>query len=1321
MAVVKKAGGEDRISFAKIHEIIGIPNLIEIQQRSYEQFLQTRVAPQEREDSGLQGVFTSIFPITDYNDSASLEFVRYEFGDPKYTAEECWEKGMTYSVPLKVTLRLVVWDKQAGSEARSIRDIKEQEVYLGEMPLMTEHGTFIINGTERVVVSQLHRSPGVFFDNDGGAAHSADKTLYTARLIPYRGSWLEFEFDANDVLHVRVDRRRKLLSTILLRAIGFGSNEEILRQFYDRDTLTFQKKDILLDVSAAGALGYHVAREVVEGKETLAAAGKRLTRNGLKRLQALKVKHVAVSREDVCGRFLARDVVDARTGEVLAECGQEVTTELLDRLVEQGVGAFEVLSDPDNRRLFEVRETLLKDTTRSVEEALVEIYRRMRPGDPPTLESTKALLENIFFNPRRYDLSKVGRLKMNKKLEMDIPLEERVLRKEDIVEVIRFLFKVKRGEGQIDDIDHLGNRRVRAAGELLEDQFRIGLARMERAVRERMSTQELETLMPHDLVNAKPVTAALKEFFGSSQLSQFMDQTNPLAELTHKRRLSALGPGGLSRERAGFEVRDVHPTHYGRMCPIETPEGPNVGLIASLGTYARVNDFGFIETPYRKVRDGRVTDEIEYLTADEEEKHTVAQANAELDGRNRFVSDRVQARVGGNSVMVSPDKIEYMDVSPKQLVGISTSLIPFLEHDDANRALMGANMQRQAVPLLRPTAPVVGTGMEFVAAKDSGAVVVAKRGGTVESVSADRILVRAAPKETRSDGQDNGSGVDIYTLLKFKRSNQNTCINQKPIVAKGQRVMKGQVIADGPATQEGELALGQNVLVAFMPWGGYNFEDAILISERLVKDDRYTSIHIEEFEIEARDTKLGREEITRDIPNVGEEALKDLDESGIIRIGAEVKPGDILVGKVTPKGESVLTPEERLLRAIFGEKAEDVRDASLYVPPGISGTVVDVKILSRRGSEKDERAKSIEDEEVARLRKDFEDEIQIIRSERDARLRDMLGDRVAGKDVRSRSSRKVIVQKRHKLTAELLAELPAEDLVEVALHLDEEAAAEATQLTEGAENQIHILESLLEERIGRLKRGDELTPGVFKLVKVYVAMKRKLSVGDKIAGRHGNKGVIAKILPEEDMPYLPDGTPVEVVLNPLGVPSRMNVGQILETHLGWAASALGLRVASPVFDGAQEKDIKTLLKRGKLPPSGKTPLYDGRTGKAFHQEVTVGYIYLMKLAHLVDDKIHARSIGPYSLVTQQPLGGKAQFGGQRFGEMEVWALEAYGAAHTLQEILTVKSDDVVGRTKMYESIVKGENTLEPGLPESFNVLVKELQSLALDVELIKEQ
>jgi DNA-directed RNA polymerase subunit beta len=1336
MALVKRDGTGDRVSFAKIREVIGVPNLIEIQQRSYEQFLQMRVPPQEREDQGLQGVFTSIFPIQDYDGSASLEFVRYEFGEPKYTADECREKGMTFSVPLKVTLRLVVWDRAGDRETKSIRDIKEQEVYLGEMPVMTEHGTFIINGTERVVVSQLHRSPGVFFDHDGGKTHSSGKLLFSARVIPYRGSWLEFEFDGNDLLHVRIDRRRKFLASILLRAIGFGSNQQILDLFYERDSLHVQRGQILLDAASPGAHGYRPARDLPDpgGREPLGQAGKRLGRAAVKRLVGARVKQIPVHREDVTGRILASDVVDGKTGEVLGECGEEVTPELLDRLAEREAETFQVLAGEDNREAFEVRDTLRKDTTKSEEEALVEIYRRMRPGDPPTLESTRALLENLFFNARRYDLSKVGRLKMNSKLGMEVPLDQRVLRRDgepgrrdqegredkgDIVTILKYLLRLKHGEGTVDDIDHLGNRRVRAAGELLEDQFRIGLARMERAVRERMSTQELETLMPHDLVNAKPVTAALKEFFGSSQLSQFMDQTNPLAELTHKRRLSALGPGGLSRERAGFEVRDVHPTHYGRMCPIETPEGPNVGLIASLSTFARVNDYGFIETPYRKVRDGRVTDEVEYLTADREEGFVIAQANAELDGRGRFTTPRVSARHGGNFVMVPPEKIDFMDVSPKQLVGISTALIPFLEHDDANRALMGANMQRQAVPLLRPEAPVVGTGMEYKAAKDSGSVVVARRSGVVESVSADRIIVRA-DRGDGGDGQNGDSGVDIYSLIKFRRSNQNTCLNQRPIVRKGDRVHRDQVIADGPATQQGELALGQNVLVAFMPWGGYNFEDAILISEKLVKDDRYSSIHIEEFEIEARDTKLGKEEITRDIPNVGEDALKDLDESGIIRIGAEVKPGDILVGKVTPKGETVLTPEERLLRAIFGEKAEDVRDASLYVPPGIYGTVVDVKVFSRKGIEKDERAKSIEDEEVARLRKDFEDEIAIVARERDEKVKALLLNRIPGKDLKARGGRRILVPKRKKLTEEVLAELDHEELVDAGIQIDEETEEKVKRIVDASETQTHLLQTILEERISRVRRGDELAPGVFKMVKVFVAMKRKLSVGDKMAGRHGNKGVIAKILPEEDMPYLPDGTPVEVVLNPLGVPSRMNVGQILETHLGWAAHMLGLRIASPVFDGAKERDIKDHLRRAKLPPSGKTALYDGRTGRPFQQPVTVGYIYLMKLAHLVDDKIHARSIGPYSLVTQQPLGGKAQFGGQRFGEMEVWALEAYGAAHTLQEILTVKSDDVVGRTKMYESIVKGECNLEPGLPESFNVLVKELQSLGLDVELQKE-
>lgn len=1338
MALAKKSIAAERCSFGKIKEVISIPNLIEIQRRSFDQFLQMKVPPHMREGIGLQGAFASIFPIYNYDQSASLDFVKYEFGAPKYRAEESLEKGMTYSVPLKVTLRLMVWDKPVGSEAGSIRDIKEQEVYLGEMPLMTPQGTFIINGTERVVVSQLHRSPGVFFDHDSGKTHPSGKILYSARLIPYRGSWLEFEFDSNDVLHVRVDRRRRFLSSILLRAIGYGSNEEILNLFYERDVLRIEKgKEILLHVGSPGSTSFRVSKDIPDPhtKQLILGATKRITKAAQKRLQTLKIAEVPLYKEDVIGRLLAADIVDLESGEIILECAQEITEDALDKILNSGITNFAVLANVDGRETFEIRESIVRDSTRSEKDALTEMYRRMRPGDPPNEEATKAFLESIFFNPKRYDLSKVGRLKINRKLGLEVPLEVhalmcrryrpsgmegRVGQIDDIVETIRYLLRLKHGETgtSVDDIDHLGNRRVRSAGELLEEQFRIGLARMERAVRERMSTQELETLMPHDLVNAKPVTAALKEFFGSSQLSQFMDQTNPLAELTHKRRLSALGPGGLSRERAGFEVRDVHPTHYGRMCPIETPEGPNVGLIASLSTYARVNDFGFIETPYRKVRDGMVTDEIEYLTADEEEKYTIAQANAELDGRGRFTSDRISARTGGNFVTVPPTNVEYMDVAPKQLVGVSTSLVPFLEHDDANRALMGANMQRQAVPLLRPEAPVVGTGMEHPAARDSGTVVTARRGGIVESVTADRIIVRASDGKSE-DGEDD-TGVDIYTLVKFRRSNQNTCLTQKPIVGKGERIVKGQVIADGPATQRGELALGQNVLVAFMPWGGYNFEDAILISERLVKDDRYTSIHIEEFEIEARETKLGKEEITRDTPNVGEDALKDLDESGIVRIGAEVKPGDILVGKVTPKGETVLTPEERLLRAIFGEKAEDVRDASLYVPPGICGTVVDVKVFSRKGVEKDERAKSIEDEEVNRLRKDFEDEIGIIAAERDRKLRGLLEGMEVNKEIRSRITRKIMVPKGKTLNGEILDKLPHEQLVDLAGRLDEELGRKASRISDAADNQVHVLQTLLEERISRATRGDELAPGVFKMVKVYVAMKRKLSVGDKMAGRHGNKGVIAKVLPEEDMPYLPDGTPVEVVLNPLGVPSRMNVGQILETHLGWAAGALGLRVASPVFDGAKEQEIKAWLKRAGLPVTGKTVLYDGRTGKPFHQEVTVGYIYLMKLAHLVDDKIHARSIGPYSLITQQPLGGKAQFGGQRFGEMEVWALEAYGAAHTLQEILTVKSDDVVGRTKMYESIVRGDCTLDPGLPESFNVLVKELQSLALDVELKKE-
>jgi DNA-directed RNA polymerase subunit beta len=1307
-----------RKSFAKLPEIVSIPSLIEIQRRSFEQFLQKDVSPANREETGLQEVFATVFPISDYEGSASLEFVRYEFGKPKYSPDECRAKGMTYSVPLKVTLRLVVWDRDVESDSRSVRDIKEQEVYLGEMPLMTDQGTFIINGTERVVVSQLHRSPGAFFEHDGTRSHASGKALYSARLIPYRGSWLEFEFDSNDVLYVRIDRRRKFLATILLRALGYSSNEEILKLFYQQDKVSIRKRKIYLDLKSPSAVNFRVAQDVTDRarKEVILPAGKKLVKGAIKKMQDAKIETVPVTQEDILGHILASDCVDSKTGEILLETGKELTSDALEMLRERETHPFQLLAKQDIWDVFDIRETLMRDNMRSKEEALVEIYRRIRPGDPPTVESASLLLDSMFFNPKRYDLSRVGRYKLNSKLGMEESLKTRVLTRTDIVEAIRCLLLLKHGQGSVDDIDHLGNRRVRSVGELLEEQFRIGLGRMERAVKERMSTQEVETLMPHDLINPKPVSAALKEFFGSSQLSQFMDQTNPLAELTHKRRLSALGPGGLSRERAGFEVRDVHPTHYGRMCPIETPEGPNVGLIASLSTYARVNDLGFIETPYRKVVNGRVTDQIEYLTADKEEKYVIAQANIDLDKKGRFKVEMVSARSGGNFRLVSAKEVQYMDVSPKQLVGISTSLIPFLEHDDANRALMGANMQRQAVPLLKPVAPLVGTGMEHVAARDSGAVVVAKRAGIVESVYADRIIIRG---EGGEDEEEKEAAIDAYNLAKFQRSNQNTCINQKPIVDKGDHVKKGQIIADGPACHNGELALGQNVLVAFMSWGGYNFEDAILVSERVVKDDRFTSIHIEEFEIEARDTKLGKEEITRDIPNVGEEALKDLDESGIIRIGAEVKPGDILVGKVTPKGETLLSPEERLLRAIFGEKAEDVRDASLTVPPGIFGTVVDVKVFSRKGIDKDERTKMIEEEEVLRLRKDMEDEIAILRAERDAKIKARLLGQSLKKSIKLSSGKGSIPGKKT-LSAQVLTPLNFEELIEVSLAMSEGRQANAKAISEAAERQAEALRESFEEKVVRLRKGDELSPGVFKMVKVFVAMKRKLSVGDKIAGRHGNKGVIAKVLPEEDMPYLPDGTPVEVILNPLGVPSRMNVGQILETHLGWPATVLGKRVASPVFDGAKEDEIKDWLKLAHLPLTGKTVLYDGRTGKPFHQDVTVGYIYLMKLAHLVDDKIHARSIGPYSLVTQQPLGGKAQFGGQRFGEMEVWALEAYGAAHSLQEMLTVKSDDIAGRTKMYESIVKGEGALEPGTPESFNVLLKELQSLALDVELQKE-
>ncbi len=1289
MAGTIQCGRRSRKDFGKIPSIVEIPNLIEVQKRSYQTFLQKDIEVERREDIGLQAVFKSVFPIADYNDNALLEFDSYHFGDPKYTVEECHDRGMTFAIPLKVTLRLVVFDHDKEAKTKTIREQRGQEVYLGELPLMTDKGTFIINGTERVVVSQLQRSAGVFFDDDKGKTLASGKSLFSARVIPYRGSWVEFDFDANDVLHVRVDRRRKMLATAFLRAFWFLeknhilSDEEILSHFYEtEEVLSFEEGNAWVKFNPEAHVGAKVAEDVKppRHREPLVAAGKVLNTKLVEKLLEAGVEKIAVRAEALVGRHTASRIVDTESGEVVLEANAEVTSTVLSSVMSRRVAPFKLLVISPGKVDSSIYETLAKDHFKNPDEALVEIYRRLRPGDPPTIDSARALFRGMFMDARRYDLARVGRFMVNEKLGISASANAKTLRSEDVVSVIRHLLAVKLGSKPTDDIDHLGNRRVRSVGELLENQFRVGLTRMERAVKERMSISDIAALMPHDLINAKPVSAVVKEFFGSSQLSQFMDQTNPLAELTHKRRLSALGPRGLSRERAGFEVRDVHPTHYGRICPIETPEGPNIGLISSLSTYARTNEFGFIETPYRRVTEGRVTDEIEFLTALKEEKFVIAQANAEIDRTGKFVQERVSARKGGEFRMVAPEELHYMDVSPKQLVSVAASLIPFLENDDANRALMGSNMQRQAVPLLQPEAPLVGTGMEHVVARDSGAVIVAKRPGVVEYVSADRIVVRAESRSKKADPVQD-LPLDIYNLTKYRRSNQNTCINQKPVVRKGQRVSQGDVVADGPGTDQGELALGRNVLVAFMPWGGYNFEDAILVSERLVKDDRFTSIHIEEFEIQARDTKLGKEEITRDIPNVSEEALKDLDDSGIVRIGAKVKAGDILVGKITPKGETQLTPEEKLLRAIF--------------------------------------AKSIEEEEIARLEKDYQDEIAMVEMERDQKLKNLLVSKTSVADLFDPTNKvRRVTKKGDRVERPDLDNFSWNELKKIKVKEDEGLAQMIRRIEELAEEQIAIYDSMLEDRIGRLRRGDDLPPGVIKMVKVYVAVKRKLSVGDKMAGRHGNKGVVSKIMPEEDMPYLPDGTPVEIVLNPLGVPSRMNVGQILETHLGWAARALGLWVASPVFDGATEEEIKEHLREAKLPQSGKTVLHDGRTGKRFHQEVTVGQIYIMKLAHLVDDKMHARSIGPYSLVTQQPLGGKAQFGGQRFGEMEVWALEAYGAAHTLQEMLTVKSDDVEGRNRIYEAIVKGENFLEPGTPESFNVLVKELQSLALDVELV---
>ena len=1314
---------EERRDFAKIPAITDIPDLIDIQKSSYRRFLQQDTAPAERKNIGLQAAFNSIFPIADFNETFTIEFVEYSIGAPKFSVRECLQRGTTFAAPLKIKVRLAAWEKDEETGTRRLKYAKEEgaDIYLGELPLMTENGTFIINGTERVVVSQLHRSPGAFFTHDKGKTHASGKILFSARIIPYRGSWLDFEFDVKDLLHVRIDRRRKIPATILLKALGY-SNEELLRYYYPVEKVRAVKNGFMRKIDAEILAGWKAVSDITaaDGKEVVVKKGNKITKAAIKKLESMKITEIPIAPEEMVGRVAIKDIVDSETGEVIVEGNEELKEETIQRLLKATTGTaqdpyLEILFIDGIRFIPSLRDTLILDKLGTPDEAMIEIYRRLRPGEPPTLDMSRSLFENMFFNDKRYDLSPVGRLKMNKKLGLDVDIENRVLTKEDILETIRYLIDLKTGKGDVDDIDHLGNRRVRSVGELLENQFRIGLVRMERTIKERMSLQDLENIMPHDLINAKPVTAAIKEFFGSSQLSQFMDQTNPLAEITHKRRLSALGPGGLTRERAGFEVRDVHPTHYGRICPIETPEGPNIGLITSLATYARVNEFGFIEAPYRKVNKTRVTDEIEFLSAVDGENYVIAQANTPMDAKGKITADSVSARVGGEFKMVEPEEVQYLDVSPKQIVSVATALIPFLENDDANRALMGSNMQRQAVPLLRAEAPIVGTGMEQVAARDSGVIVLARRSGTIESVDANRIVVRVGEKEVTSA---NPSPLDVYTLIKFYRSNQNTCINQKPIVAAGQKVKKGQVLADGPATDGGELALGQNVMVAFMPWGGYNYEDAILISEKLVREDRYTSIHIEEFEIEARDTKLGQEEITRDIPNVGEEALKNLDESGIIRIGAEVKAGDILVGKVTPKGETQLTPEERLLRAIFGEKAGDVRDASLTVPPGVEGTVVDVKIFSRKGVEKDERAQSIEDEEVERLERDKQDEFRIIQEEKLKKLKKtVLGQAISTKIVDEAG--KTILAKGKAITEEIIERLDESDLSMLSF-ADESLADKLSEIEEYAAEQMSYLETLFDERITRLKKGDELPPGVIKLVKTYIAMKRKLSVGDKMAGRHGNKGVVSRIMPEEDLPYLPDGTPVDIVLNPLGVPSRMNVGQILETHLGWAAKTLGIHVSTPVFDGATEVQIKDMLDEAKLPRTGQIKLSDGRTGEPFDRKVTVGNMYMLKLHHLVDDKLHARSIGPYSLVTQQPLGGKAQFGGQRLGEMEVWALQAYGAAYTLQEFLTVKSDDVSGRAKIYEAIVKGESTLEPGLPESFNVLIKELQSLCLDVELLEE-
>lgn len=1382
-----------RLNFSKIPAVIEIPNLIEIQVKSFEYFLQKEVAPEKRNLQGLEDVFNDVFPISDLNINARLEYVGYEVGvwecgcgeykelggagvicetcgqevnyKEKFKLSECRQKGLTYSDPIKIMVRMVLFDRERiGVSARvlkelpgkyiveevkhpktgksfipartlidskivelleeekvpeivinSVREVKEQKIFLGEMPVMSPTGTFMINGVERVIVSQMHRSPGAFFSHDKGKSHVSGKILYSARVIPDRGSWLDFEFDIKDILHVKIDRRRKMPATILLNAFGM-SQEEILSTFYPVEKISCSREGKYSMGGKGLMVGIKVLEDVVDSKtdEVIIKSGKLVGASNIKKLGRMtKSPKVEIDPETLLGTILANDIIDKETGEVILESNTEITVEILEQINAQKISEFRILHIDEESPDTTIRDTLILGKIKTQEDAIREIYKRLRPGDPPTAEIAKTLFANLFFNPKRYNLSVVGRIKLNQKFDLDIPEENRLLTLEDVVSVVKYIVGLRNGIGAIDDIDHLGNRRVRAVGESLENQFRVGLVRMERAIVERMSIQDLEVAMPHDLINSKPVTAAIKEFYGSSQLSQFMDQTNPLSEVTHKRRLSALGPGGLTRERAGFEVRDVHPTHYGRICPIETPEGPNIGLIASLSTYARVNDYGFVETPYRQVNNGKVTDTVDFHNAMVEDDYIIAQANADIDNKNQFVREIVDARQGGDFILSPRDKINLMDVSPKQLISVAASLIPFLENDDANRALMGSNMQRQAVPLLRAEAPLVGTGMEGIVARDSGAVIVAEGDGEVISADASRIVVRSSRKG-RSNNRVMDSKVDIYALSKYQRSNQNTCINQRPLVATGDKIKKGEVIADGPSTENGELALGRNVLVAFMPWDGYNFEDAIVISEKVVKEDIFTSIHIEEFEVEARDTKQGKEEITRDISNVGEEALKNLDDSGIIRIGASVKPNDILVGKITPKGETQLSPEEKLLKAIFGEKAGDVRDTSLRVPPGIQGIVIDVKVFSRKGVDKDSRTIAIEEEEIAKIEKDFGDEIQIVKNETEKLLMDMLKGKVISKSVTI--GRKELA-KGTALDLEVMGKMGSKDLAKIPVkELD---PVEMQQIEDSSKDQIHILKTMMNDKIEKLKKGDDLAPGVIKLVKVFVAMKRKLQVGDKMAGRHGNKGVVSNIVPEEDMPYLEDGTPCELILNPLGVPSRMNVGQILETNMGMAAKATSQKIATPVFDGASEEDVRRLLAEGGCSTTGELTLFDGRTGHAFHQKVMVGYIYMLKLHHLVDDKIHARSTGPYSLVTQQPLGGKAQFGGQRLGEMEVWALEAYGAAYTLQEMLTVKSDDVEGRKRMYEAIVKGDTNLVPSLPESFNVLVKELQSLAIDVELIE--